>query len=259
MSGHIFFAERWYGFDDATYTAGRLLEILSREPTRAPCSTRCRRAFQHARAQRALRRRRTPRVIELLRGPTGASSSTGARGGTIDGLRADYADGFGLIRASNTTPVLVLRFEGHTPEALQRIQAAVHGGAAQRQARRARGCFGCTPLTAACARLARVAYSLLLRLATPAYLARLWWRGRVQEPPYRLWWGERLGWQPGLRRSGRRVPGRLWLHAVSLGETTRCRALDCRPARAAAPGMRLLLTHGTATGRDAGPRADASR
>ena len=43
--------------------------------------------------------------------------------GTIDGLRVDFADGFSLIRASNTTPVLVLRFEGHTPEALQRIEA----------------------------------------------------------------------------------------------------------------------------------------
>ena len=95
------------------------------------------------------------------------------------------------------------------------------------------------------AALARVAYSLLLRLATPAYLARLWWRGRV-EPPYRLWWGERLGFsaEPASH-------GRLWLHAVSLGET-RAAAPLIAALRARRPGLRLLLTHGTATGRDAG-------
>ncbi len=95
------------------------------------------------------------------------------------------------------------------------------------------------------AALARSAYSLLLRLATPAYLARLWRRGRA-EPAYRRWWGERLGCsdQPA-------VPGRLWLHAVSLGET-RAAAPLMDALRAQRPGLRLLLTHGTATGRDAG-------
>jgi 3-deoxy-D-manno-octulosonic-acid transferase len=93
--------------------------------------------------------------------------------------------------------------------------------------------------------LARAAYSLLLRIATPAYLARLWWRGR-QEPPYRQWLGERLG----LGGAGAE-PGRLWLHAVSLGEA-RAAAPLISALRERRPGLRLLLTHGTATGREAG-------
>ena len=96
--------------------------------------------------------------------------------------------------------------------------------------------------------LARSAYTLLLRLATPLVLARLWWRGRPgqREPAYRQWWPERLGFS--------RVdvqPGRLWLHAVSLGET-RAAAPLIESLRAQRPGLRLLLTHGTATGREAG-------
>jgi len=93
--------------------------------------------------------------------------------------------------------------------------------------------------------LARAAYSALLRLATPLYLARLWWRGR-REPVYRQAWHERLG---GFR--GEVAPGRLWLHAVSLGETRAATAL-IDALRRQRPGLRLLLTHGTATGRDAG-------
>ncbi len=93
--------------------------------------------------------------------------------------------------------------------------------------------------------LARAAYSWLLRLATPAYLARLWWRGR-REPLYRRAWAERLG---GF--SAPAPPGRLWLHAVSLGETRAAAAL-IDALRAQQPGLRLLLTHGTATGRAAG-------
>ena len=93
--------------------------------------------------------------------------------------------------------------------------------------------------------LARAVYSTLLRLATPAYLARLWWRGR-HEPVYRQAWHERLG---GF--SGAAPAGRLWLHAVSLGETRAATAL-IDALRRQRPGLRLLLTHGTATGRDAG-------
>ena len=92
--------------------------------------------------------------------------------------------------------------------------------------------------------LARFAYSLLLRLLTPAYLLRLWWRGR-REPLYRQALGERLGFGPVA------VPGRLWLHAVSLGETRAAAAL-VDALRERHPGLRLLLTHGTATGRAAG-------
>jgi 3-deoxy-D-manno-octulosonic-acid transferase len=92
---------------------------------------------------------------------------------------------------------------------------------------------------------ARAAYTLLLRLALPLYFARLWWRGR-REPPYRQHWGERLG-----AASGSVQPGRLWLHAVSLGETLAAAAL-VEALRAQQPGLALLLTHGTATGREAG-------
>ena len=93
--------------------------------------------------------------------------------------------------------------------------------------------------------LARAAYSLLLRLATPLYFARLWWRGR-QEPAYRQWWAERLGFGGAAA-----VRGRVWLHAVSLGEA-RAVAPLIEALRERRPGLRLLLTHGTATGREAG-------
>ncbi len=125
MSGHLFFGERWYGFDDAMYTAARLLEILSRskdpsaELDALPTSfstpelnVPCAEGEHHA------------VVTELLaRAADGRLAFEGGEVGTIDGLRVDFADGFGLIRGSNTTPVLVLRFEGHTPEALHRIEA----------------------------------------------------------------------------------------------------------------------------------------
>lgn len=93
--------------------------------------------------------------------------------------------------------------------------------------------------------LARAAYTNLLRLATPLYLARLWWRGR-REPGYREAMGERLGHGRGHAAS---TP--VWIHAVSLGETHAASAL-IGALRAARPGLRLLLTHGTATGRAAG-------
>jgi 3-deoxy-D-manno-octulosonic-acid transferase len=93
--------------------------------------------------------------------------------------------------------------------------------------------------------LARAAYALLLRLATPIYLLRLLWRGR-KEPGYRQHLGERLG-----LFDGEVVPGRLWLHAVSLGETRAAVPL-IEALRAQRPGLQLLLTHGTATGREAG-------
>ena len=93
--------------------------------------------------------------------------------------------------------------------------------------------------------LARGAYTLLLRLATPLVLARYFWRG-AREPLYRQFWRERFG---GF--AGDVQPGRLWLHAVSLGETRAAAAL-IGALRAQRPGLQLLLTHGTATGREAG-------
>lgn len=102
-------------------------------------------------------------------------------------------------------------------------------------------------LRAALARgLARGLYAAALRLALPAYFARLWWRGR-REPAYRAHWGERLG----LAADEDCGSGRLWVHAVSLGETRAAAAL-VEALRERLPGLRLLLTHGTATGREAG-------
>ncbi len=120
MSGHIFFGERWYGFDDATYTAARLLEILSR--SKNPTAVLDALPTSHSTPELNLPcpDGEPHAVIEKLRA---TASFPGARELiTIDGLRAEYDDGFGLVRASNTTPVLVLRFEGHTPEALHRIE-----------------------------------------------------------------------------------------------------------------------------------------
>ena len=121
MSGHIFFGERWYGFDDATYTAARLLEILSRskDPSKVlnalPTSfstpelnVPCAEGEPKVLVQKLLDTAKFPGALEVI---------------TIDGLRAEYKDGFGLIRSSNTTPVLVMRFEGHTEKALHRIEA----------------------------------------------------------------------------------------------------------------------------------------
>ena len=95
-------------------------------------------------------------------------------------------------------------------------------------------------------RLARLAYATLLRLVTPLYLLRLWRRG-ASEPGYRFRLIERLGFYPGPRP----LAGAVWLHAVSLGETRAALPL-VEALRAADPDLRLLLTHGTATGRTAG-------
>ncbi len=94
--------------------------------------------------------------------------------------------------------------------------------------------------------LARLAYSTLLRLATPVFLARLWWRGS-REPAYREGLAQRLGFGRGRPPA----PGCVWLHAVSLGET-RAAAPLVDALRTQQPGLRLLLTHGTATGLAAG-------
>ena len=93
--------------------------------------------------------------------------------------------------------------------------------------------------------VARSTYSALLRLLKPAYLVRLWWRGRA-EPLYRHALLERLG-----NYSGERTSGWVWVHAVSLGETRASAAL-IDALRERMPGMRLLLTNSTATGREAG-------
>lgn len=121
MSGHMFFKERWYGFDDALYAAARLLEILSKTNRKAsdifgeiPNSintpelnvTLEREGAQH----------------DFITSFVSHAHFEGATLTTIDGIRADYPDGWGLVRASNTTPSLVIRFEADTQEAMQRIQ-----------------------------------------------------------------------------------------------------------------------------------------
>ena len=120
MSGHTFFGERWYGFDDGLYAGARLLEILSRHANpsavldalpdalstpelQGPCAE----GEQHAMVRDLQQRASFPGATEVIR---------------LDGVRVEYADGFGLARASNTTPVVVLRFEADDDVALARIQ-----------------------------------------------------------------------------------------------------------------------------------------
>ena len=123
MSGHVFFAERWYGFDDGLYCGARLLEIVSRhsdpgallESLPDSISTPelhvpCAEGEAHAVIERLLREASFPGATDIVR---------------IDGLRVEFPDGFGLARASNTTPVIVLRFEGDDAESLARIERDV--------------------------------------------------------------------------------------------------------------------------------------
>jgi phosphomannomutase len=121
MSGHIFFGERWYGFDDATYTAARMLEVLSRSADASAVLNALPGSFSTPELNVACAEGEPKEVVRRI---VETASFPGAREiVTIDGLRVDYDDGFGLVRSSNTTPVLVLRFEGHTPAALRRIEA----------------------------------------------------------------------------------------------------------------------------------------
>ena len=120
MSGHTFFGERWYGFDDGLYAGARLLEILSRHPDPAAVldalpdavstpelNIGCAEGEQHSLVARLQADAHFPGASDVIR---------------IDGLRVEYPDGFGLARASNTTPVIVLRFEADDQAALTRIQ-----------------------------------------------------------------------------------------------------------------------------------------
>jgi len=131
MSGHIFFKERWYGFDDGTYAGCRLLEILSRHPDANAVLNGLPQSHSTPELNVACAEGEPHRVTAELQAaaPGFLAQRATARGDSatpaisaIDGLRVDWADGFGLIRASNTTPVLVLRFEGQNAEALHRIE-----------------------------------------------------------------------------------------------------------------------------------------
>jgi phosphomannomutase len=127
MSGHIFFGERWYGFDDATYCAARMLEILSRSKNPSAVLNALPTSFNTPELNVPCEEGEHHRLVTELqaRFADGRLKFSGAEVNTIDGVRVDWPDGFGLIRASNTTPVLVLRFEGHTQDALHRIEGVM--------------------------------------------------------------------------------------------------------------------------------------
>ncbi len=123
MSGHIFFNDRWFGFDDALYAGARLLEILSREASkcseifdrlpRAVATPELNVHFEHEEEQH-----------EFMRRFAAEARFNGAEISTIDGLRVEFDHGWGLVRASNTTPCLVLRFESGDQAGLERLQSA---------------------------------------------------------------------------------------------------------------------------------------
>ncbi len=121
MSGHMFFKERWFGFDDGLYAGARLLEILSA----APDGNAILKALPTATSTPELNLKMNEGEPHALIASLQQSAVfDGAREIIkIDGLRVEYADGFGLMRASNTTPVVVLRFEADNAAALERIQA----------------------------------------------------------------------------------------------------------------------------------------
>ncbi|MEY3762830.1 MAG: Phosphomannomutase/phosphoglucomutase, partial [Pseudomonadota bacterium] len=122
MSGHIFFKERWYGFDDGTYAGCRLLEIVSRSPDANAVLKALPSSFSTPELNVACQEGEPHELTAKLLNVAADYFSAPAEISDMDGLRVDWSDGFGLIRASNTTPVLVLRFEGHTEAALHRIE-----------------------------------------------------------------------------------------------------------------------------------------
>jgi phosphomannomutase/phosphoglucomutase len=120
MSGHVFFKERWYGFDDGLYAGARLLEVLSASPDLDAEFARLPDSVNTPELHIKLQEGEPHRLIAHLQQ---TARFEGARDViTIDGLRVEYPDGFGLARASNTTPVVVLRFEADDAAALRRIQ-----------------------------------------------------------------------------------------------------------------------------------------
>jgi phosphomannomutase/phosphoglucomutase len=120
MSGHIFFNDRWYGFDDALYSGSRLLELLSKVPDPSAELESLPNADSTPELQLKTAEGENFSLVEKLKSQARFDSALEVI--TIDGVRVEYADGFGLARPSNTTPVVVLRFEADSPAALRRIQ-----------------------------------------------------------------------------------------------------------------------------------------
>jgi phosphomannomutase/phosphoglucomutase len=120
MSGHVFFKDRWYGFDDGLYTGARLLEILARvaDPSALLNSL----PNSHSTPELQLKLQEGENFELIARLQKSATFPAANEVITIDGLRVEYPDGFGLARSSNTTPVVVMRFEADNDAALKRIQ-----------------------------------------------------------------------------------------------------------------------------------------
>ncbi len=137
MSGHLFFNDRWYGFDDGLYAGARLLEILSKVADPSAELEALPDAVNTPELQMKTVEGENFAVVERLRelakDPASAKRSfpTAQEFITIDGLRVEYPDGFGLARPSNTTPVVVLRFEADNAQAIARIQAEFRAALAQ--------------------------------------------------------------------------------------------------------------------------------
>lgn len=121
MSGHIFFKDRWFGFDDGLYTGARLLEILSKEQDPNETLNNLPNAICTPELQLTCAEGEPFELLEVIK--ANAAFPTSESINTIDGVRVEYADGFGLARPSNTTPVVVMRFEADSEEAISRIQA----------------------------------------------------------------------------------------------------------------------------------------
>jgi phosphomannomutase/phosphoglucomutase len=121
MSGHIFFKDRWYGFDDGLYTGARLLEILSQEEDPNATLNNLPNAICTPELQIPCAEGEPFTLLETIK--ANAKFEGALTINTIDGVRVEYADGFGLARPSNTTPVVVMRFEADTEVAIARIQA----------------------------------------------------------------------------------------------------------------------------------------
>jgi phosphomannomutase/phosphoglucomutase len=121
MSGHLFFKERWFGFDDGLYAGARLLEILSRSADATQVLKNLPKAVSTPELNIRMQEGEPFQLIEQLKAHAAFRGEKTRV--TLDGLRVEYADGFGLARPSNTTPVVVLRFEADSETALARIQA----------------------------------------------------------------------------------------------------------------------------------------
>jgi phosphomannomutase/phosphoglucomutase len=120
MSGHVFFKDRWYGFDDGLYTGARMLEILSRVADPSKLLNDLPNSLSTPELQLKLEEGENFELIARLQKSAKFEGADDVL--TIDGLRVEYPDGFGLARSSNTTPVVVMRFEADSDAALKRIQ-----------------------------------------------------------------------------------------------------------------------------------------